>query len=515
MSRGYLARTVVNRMSKIFLDFLARVSRFWRAFYTCGLQSSWQRRIDVVKPGRTSEKSTSIRPHIMSTCLVAPTARHCSIGTAFRRRQNLSSRKFQIRKRNSRCQASDHPAGTVSTSVEQFTDGTEDAVEISALQSSLSAEDNSAAEDDSTIEVGSSADDSTTEVVSSTCAGCSDNSKVAKAGDKASFHNTAQTENNIASPSRISESYSEDYLAARPAVAILSPFVVDYGKLFDFGNSEADAGFLAEVDDSDLIPILKQAAPFGFIDTGPLGFNYAALKASGPNVPGWPKKNLCKNYERELMHGRWAMLAVSGSIVQEQIGKGPWFTAGQVCTLQTCGNFEYAKYGEWFSSSWAGAPGSPGAFFTVYLIQLMLMWNVECYRTGIKSFDGVPTRSGKSYTSKSTVFSELAVRDIHPGGRFDPLGFYEKGMDVEERSGPYAFCSATRLKAQELRHGRLAMLAWLGFITQAVITNEVQWPPNAMDVESAQGPLANFDTLVQNLRSCPVTATGVGIPGCY
>ena len=187
MSRGYLARTVVNRMSKIFLDFLARVSRFWRAFYTCGLQSSWQRRIDVVKPGRTSEKSTSIRPHIMSTCLVAPTARHCSIGTAFRRRQNLSSRKFQIRKRNSRCQASDHPAGTVSTSVEQFTDGTEDAVEISALQSSLSAEDNSAAEDDSTIEVGSSADDSTTEVVSSTCAGCSDNSKVAKAGDKRRF----------------------------------------------------------------------------------------------------------------------------------------------------------------------------------------------------------------------------------------------------------------------------------------------------------------------------------------
>lgn len=232
-------------------------------------------------------------------------------------------------------------------------------------------------------------------------------------------------------------------------------------------------------------------------------------------MPDWPKNNLRKNYEREVMHGRWAMLAVSGSIVQEQIGKGPWFTAGQLCTLQTCGTFEYAEYGEWFSSTWAGAADSPGAFFTVYLVQLMMMWNVECYRTGIKSFDGVRTRSGKSYASKSTIFSELAVRDMHPGGRFDPLGFYEKGVDVEERSGPYAFCSASRLKAQELRHGRLAMLAWLGFIAQAVISNEVQWPPSAIDVESAQGPLANLDLLVQNIRSCPVAASSVGIPGCY
>ena len=88
----------------------------------------------------------------------------------------------------------------------QFTDGTEDAVEISALQSSLSAEDNSAAEDGlgARCRVLRSLTSSRTTTTSSAWRrwGCSDNSMVAKARDKASFHNTAQMENNIASPSR-------------------------------------------------------------------------------------------------------------------------------------------------------------------------------------------------------------------------------------------------------------------------------------------------------------------------
>ena len=45
-------------------------------------------------------------------------------------------------------------------------------------------------------------------------------------------------------------------------------------------------------------------------------------------------------------------------LVQEDIGKGPWFTAAQVCTLQNCGTFSYGTLDVGFSSTWA--PDGPG-----------------------------------------------------------------------------------------------------------------------------------------------------------
>ena len=103
-----------------------------------------------------------------------------------------------------------------------------------------------------------------------------------------------------------------DDLVFRPAVDTFAPFVVDYGNL-GFGDNDIDESFMTKLDESELMPVLKQAAPFGVINTGPFGFNYFALKSTGPNIEGWECKNLQKNYEKEVMHGRWAMLAVGAS----------------------------------------------------------------------------------------------------------------------------------------------------------------------------------------------------------
>jgi len=85
----------------------------------------------------------------------------------------------------------------------------------------------------------------------------------------------------------------------------------------------------------------------------------------------------------------------------------------------------------------------------------------ECYRTGL--IDNV-------------VFPELEVGDLHPGGQnFDPLNFADK-YDLD------------RMKLAEIKHARLSMAAWLGFLAQAFATNPGPGLPSYS--EGAIGPYA-------------------------
>ena len=321
------------------------------------------------------------------------------------------------------------------------------------------------------------------------------------------------------------KSYVPTSLNKRKAVKLFAPFYVDYGNSI-FGNNEVEERFMDELDKSPLMLLLNQAAPFGVVNTGPFGFNYWALKLSGDSEFGWQTRNLQKNYERELMHGRWAMLAVAGVIVQDQLGNGPWFNAGAACFLGdiACNPFSFGFRFEnaeglahgWYTAAKNFTPGS-SSFISILILQLMMIYQVECYRTGFSTFDGVVTKSADGNMDSeegevSTIFPEFRVHEISPGGRFDPLNIVGKAEAIERKEGSiYAFGSITRLKAQELRHGRLAMLAWLGFVAQAIITNRPLHVPNEINSYEANGPFDNLATLYQNVVSCPVS---IGIPGC-
>ena len=158
-----------------------------------------------------------------------------------------------------------------------------------------------------------------------------------------------------------------------------------------------------------------------------------------------------KNAEREVIHGRWAMLGVTGAWAAENGTGIPWFTAGTLCTPDDC-----TAVADKFPGAVAPlAPEGSGypSFWAVLAIEVVLVGLAEAYRTGLSD----------------PVFDELTVGDVSPGGRFDPLGLAESG-DLEE------------LKIKELKHCRLSMFAWLGCIFQGLATQE--------------GPIANWQAHV-------------------
>jgi len=148
-----------------------------------------------------------------------------------------------------------------------------------------------------------------------------------------------------------------------------------------------------------------------------------------------------KNAEREIIHGRFAMLGVTGAWAAENGTGIPWFEAGALCTPDDC-----TAIADKFPGAIAPlAPEGSGypSYWAVIGIEIVLMGAAEGYRTGLID----------------PAFDELTVGDANPGGRFDPLNLAESG-DLDE------------LKLKELKHCRLSMGAWLGCIWQAIATGE-------------------------------------------
>ena len=74
-----------------------------------------------------------------------------------------------------------------------------------------------------------------------------------------------------------------------------------------------------------------------------------------------------KNAEREVIHGRWAMLGVTGAWAAENGTGIPWFTAGTLCTPDDCTAVAdkfpgavapLAPEGSGYPSFWAVSPSS-------------------------------------------------------------------------------------------------------------------------------------------------------------
>lgn len=127
--------------------------------------------------------------------------------------------------------------------------------------------------------------------------------------------------------------------------------------------------------------------------------------------------------ETELIHGRWAMLATLGAIVGESVTGVSWADAGKV-------ELDGAQY---FGFN------LPFTITQLVWIEVLLVGGAEIYRN-----------------------TELdPTKRVYPGGYFDPLGLTSTSPE-----------RTFKLQTAEIKHGRLAMIAFLGFAVQAFSTGE-------------------------------------------
>jgi len=125
--------------------------------------------------------------------------------------------------------------------------------------------------------------------------------------------------------------------------------------------------------------------------------------------------------ECEVIHGRWCMLATLGILVGEYISGVSWNTAGLY-------ELDGAKY---FGNE------LPFTTTQIVIFEVLAMGGAEIYRN-----------------------TELDTeKRCYPGGPFDPFGLASKDE-----------ATTFRLKEAEIKHGRLAMIAFLGFASQALQT---------------------------------------------
>ncbi|MFS8013909.1 putative chlorophyll A-B binding protein [Helianthus anomalus] len=127
--------------------------------------------------------------------------------------------------------------------------------------------------------------------------------------------------------------------------------------------------------------------------------------------------------ECELIHGRWAMLATLGALTVESVTGVTWQDAGKVELID--------------GSSYLGQP-LPFSITTLIWIEVLVIGYIEFQRN-----------------------AELEPeKRLYPGGPFDPLNL---ASDPEKKA---------TLQLAEIKHARLAMVAFLGFAVQAAATGK-------------------------------------------
>ncbi|XP_050250750.1 chlorophyll a-b binding protein CP29.3, chloroplastic [Quercus robur] len=128
--------------------------------------------------------------------------------------------------------------------------------------------------------------------------------------------------------------------------------------------------------------------------------------------------------ECELIHGRWAMLGVLGALAVEALTGVAWQDAGKVELVEGASYLGFSL---------------PFSLTTLIWIEVIIMGYIEFQRN-----------------------AELDVeKRLYPGGKFfDPLGL---AKDPDEKE---------RLQLAEIKHARLAMVAFLIFGIQAAVTGK-------------------------------------------
>ena len=201
----------------------------------------------------------------------------------------------------------------------------------------------------------------------------------------------------------------------------------------------------------------------------------AHLDGSLPGDYGFDPCNLGANpaalrwyAHAELIHGRTAMMAAAGILGTSVLHAGgadvpSWFDAGKVSSERT------------------GIPG--GALFVA---QMIMYHFVEIKRLQDFKKPGSQAEPGSFFGFESAFKGTGDKAAAYPGGpMFDPLGL---------GSGP----SGDVMKLREVKNGRLAMLATLGFAAQYAATGK--------------DPLVNLAEHVRNPALVNFATNGVSLP---
>lgn len=197
-------------------------------------------------------------------------------------------------------------------------------------------------------------------------------------------------------------------VSAGPVVGQKSSFFAGSSSVSMLGCSNGSRVCMAEWLPGNPRPAYLDGSAPGDFGFDPLGFG---------EVP----ENLERFKESELIHARWAMLAVPGVLIPEALGYGNWVSAQKWAA--TPGG----------QATYLGNPVPWGTLPIILAVEFVAIAFAESQR------NGEPDPEKRKY----------------PGGPFDPLGF-SKGANIEE------------LKLKEIKNGRLALVAFLGFVIQAI-----------------------------------------------
>lgn len=165
---------------------------------------------------------------------------------------------------------------------------------------------------------------------------------------------------------------------------------------------------------------------------------------------GSVKGNLERFRESELIHSRWAMAGAAGVIAVELAGQGNWYDA----------------------PLWAVKGGNPTYFGVPLPFDINTLIGIEF--VAIAGSEALRNNEADSEKRK------------YPGGAFDPLGFTKNQKSFDTN------------KLKELKNGRLAMLACVGFAAQYSVTGK--------------GPLENLTDHLKDPWRNNFATNGVSFP---
>nr|6ZZX_8 Chain 8, Chlorophyll a-b binding protein, chloroplastic [Chlorella ohadii]6ZZY_8 Chain 8, Chlorophyll a-b binding protein, chloroplastic [Chlorella ohadii] len=200
------------------------------------------------------------------------------------------------------------------------------------------------------------------------------------------------------------------------------------------------------------------------------------LDGTMPGDFGFDPLNLGVNKEAlnwyrnaELQNGRWAMLGVAGIVIPAELTR--------VGVLNVP---EWAEAGKVYAESENAIP-----FASLLMVQLFLFNFVEIKRWEDIKKPGSQAEPG-SFLGFESGFKGTGISG-YPGGAFNPFGLGNSSKEAMDD-----------LKWREIRNGRLAMVAFLGFLSQHAATGK--------------GPLDNLADHLADPWGANFCSNGVSIP---